>query len=200
MAKTINLKFDGEEMSFSYRPIDRSVLYGRRKRVPIDDSGQDCQKASLLSDGSLLIKSGMTAQGYFTSDGNWVPQSELESMLPDGTVPQLQPSTIGVTVDASAISANDVLGMRFTNNYLLDPEHLPDNAKKKLDDGLILSFPFNPRSDYEASLAVLVSNENGYFALIAEPCSYEFLSLTSTVDISDEADSEITDDLDFEMF
>ena len=187
-------------MSFSYRPIDRAILYGRRKRVSIDDSGQECRKASLLSDGSLLIKSGMTAQGYFTSEGTWVPQGELESMLPDGTVPQLQPSTIGVTVDASSISANDALGLRFTNTYLLDPENLPESAKTKLDNGLILSFPFNPRSDYEASLAILVSNENGYFALIAESCSYEYLSLTSTVDISDEADSELTDDLDFEMF
>lgn len=79
MAKTINISYMGEEAIFGYKPIDRGALYGKRKRVPFDAEGNECAKASLLDDGSLLIRSGMTAQGYFDAQGNWVPQGELET-------------------------------------------------------------------------------------------------------------------------
>lgn len=200
MAKTINLIFGGENLSFSYKPIDRKVLYGRRRRVPFDETGHECTKASLLADGSLLIRSGMTAQGYFTAEGRWVPQSELEAITSDGAIPVEHPSTIGVAVEAQEISANDALKMRFTGTYLLEPESLPDSVKTQLASGLMITFPFNPRSDYGISQGVLVGNENGFFALIAEPNTYEYISLANVVSITDEIDSEESDDLDFEMF
>lgn len=200
MAKTINLLFEGEQLIFTYKPIDRSVLYGKRRRIAFDQAGNECSRASLLSDGSILIRSGMTAQGYFTEDGSWIPQGELEAINSDGSTPEEIPATIGVTVEAKEISASEVLGMRFTNNYLLSPETLPEPIKQKLDQGLIVSFPFNPRSDYQLETGVLVANENGYFALIGESVNYEFSGLASVVSIIDEADSEDSDDLDFEMF
>lgn len=197
MAKTINLLFEGEQLIFTYKPIDRSVLYGKRRRIAFDQSGNECSKASLLTDGSILIRSGMAAQSYFTDESIWIPQGELEAINSDGSTPEKVQATIGVTVQAIEISASDVLGMRFTNNYLLSPETLPEPIKQKLDAGLILSFPFNPRSDYQLETGVLVSNENGYFALIGEPAHYKFLGLASIVSIIDEANSEDSDDLDF---
>ena len=80
MAKTINISYKGESAVFGYKPIDRGVLYGKRRRVPFDGEGNECAKASLLEDGSLLIKSGMTAQGYFTPDKVWVAQGDLEAI------------------------------------------------------------------------------------------------------------------------
>ena len=64
MAKTIIVVLDGESAVFTYKPIDRGALYGKRRRVPFDANGNECTKASLLNDGSIIIKSGMTAQGY----------------------------------------------------------------------------------------------------------------------------------------
>ena len=200
MAKTINISFKGDAAVFAYKPIDRTVLYGKRRRIAFDEAGNECAKASLLADGSLLIRSGMTAQGYFTPENIWVPQGELEAINPDGSVPELFPATVGESVEASEVTATEALQMRFDTTYSLEPESLADSIKEILDGGGILQFPFNPRADYQLEQAILVGNENGYFALIGQPVEYEFASLSSLVSVTEEAESESTDDLDFEMF
>lgn len=200
MAKTINLSFKGETAAFAYKPIDRSVLYGKRRRVAFDADGNECSKASLLADGSLLIRSGMTAQGYFTPENIWVPQGELEAINPDGSTPELFPATVGETVEAQEISASDALTLRFGTTYALEAEEISDSIKKVLDAGTILTFPFNPRADYQVETGLLVANENGYFALIGEKIEYEFASLATKVDLVEEAASDSSGDLDFEMF
>ena len=200
MAKTINLTYKGNQAVFAYKPIDRGVLYGKRRRVAFDAQGNECAKASLLSDGSLLIKSGMTAQGYFTPDGVWVPQSDLEAINDDGSVPELLPTTIGEEVEATLISAVEALNLKFNTTYSLEPESISDQLKNELDAGAILSFPFNPRADYNIETGILVSNENGYFALIGNPVEYQFVGLDSVVSVAEEAASDSSDDLDFEMF
>jgi hypothetical protein len=90
--------------------------------------------------------------------------------------------------------------MNFGTTYALEPEELSDEIKKILDSGTILSFPFNPRADYNVETGILVSNENGYFALIGDSVTYEFASLATVVSVSEEAASDSSDDLDFEMF
>jgi hypothetical protein len=200
MAKTINLTYKGNQAVFAYKPIDRGVLYGKRRRVAFDTEGNECAKASLLSDGSLLIKSGMTAQGYFTPEGVWVPQSDLEAINDDGSVPDLLPATIGEEVEAKLISPVEALNLKFNTTYSLEPESISDELKKELDSGAILSFPFNPRADYNIETGILVSNENGYFALIGNPVEYQYASLDSLVSVAEEVASDSSDDLDFEMF
>ena len=200
MAKTINISYKGESAAFAYKPIDRGALYGKRRRVAFDEEGNECAKASLLADGSLLIRSGMTAQGYFTPEKIWVPQGELEAINPDGSTPELFPATVGVTVEATLITPIDALNLRFGTTYALEAEELSDGIKKELDTGAILSFPFNPRADYHVETGILVSNENGYFAVIGEKVEYEFASLAAIASVTDEATSDDSDDLDFEMF
>lgn len=200
MAKTINLKYKGTSAVFTYKPIDRGVLYGKRRRVAFDSQGNECAKASLLIDGSLLIRSGMTAQGYFTPEKIWVPQGELEAINDDGSTPELFPATIGEEVEATLISPADALKIRFNTTYALEAESLSEELKKELDSGLIFSFPFNPRSDYNIETGILAGNDNGYFAVIGNPVEYEYVGLDSVVSVADEAASESSDDLDFEMF
>lgn len=200
MAKTINLTYGAETAIFAYKPIDRTVLYGKRRRVAFDIDGKECTKASLLADGSLLIRSGMTAQGYFTEDDTWVPQSELEAINLDGTKPELFPATVGENVAAEKISAVEALSLRFDTTYSLEPEELPAGLKQELDSGSIFKFPFNPRADYQVETGILVSNENGYFALIGQEVQYQYSALSSVVSVVDEAASDSSDDLDFEMF
>ncbi len=200
MAKTINITFKGESAAFAYKPIDRGVLYGKRRRVAFDAEGNECSKASLLADGSLLIRSGMTAQGYFTPENIWVPQSNLEAINPDGSTPELFPSTVGETVEAQEITPADALTLRFGTTYALEAEEISEPIKNALNAGTILSFPFNPRADYQVETGVLVANENGFFALIGERIEYEFASLATKVDVVEEAASDSSDDLDFEMF
>ncbi len=200
MAKTINLIYGAETAIFTYKPIDRTVLYGKRRRVAFDLNGKECAKASLLADGSLLIRSGMTAQGYFSEEDIWVPQSELEAINFDGTKPELFPATVGENVAAEKISAVEALSLRFDTTYSLEPEELPSGLKKELDSGSIFKFPFNPRADYQVETGILVGNENGYFALIGQEVEYQYSALSSVVSVVDEAASDSSDDLDFEMF
>jgi hypothetical protein len=78
MAKNIIVSLDGEESSFGFKAVDRSSLYGKRRRIALDKDGNPCTRGSLLEDGSLLLKSGMSGQGYFLDDGTFLKQSDLE--------------------------------------------------------------------------------------------------------------------------
>lgn len=84
MARVIAVSLDGVESTFGFKAVDRAALYGRRRRVAIDRDGQPCTRASLLEDGSLLLRSGMTGQGYFLADGTFLKQSDLEGFDESG--------------------------------------------------------------------------------------------------------------------
>lgn len=199
MAKTINVSLSGEKAIFSFRPIDRSALYGRRRRVAFDTEGNECTKASLLSDGSLLLQSGMTAQGYFLKDGTWVPQSDLSAISLDGKPLELHSSTVGVEVELNEVSPQEALSISFSNTYLLEAEEFSSKLKEALDSGKIFSFPFNVRDDYNVETGILVGNESGYFALIGNKVEYEECTLSNLASVSEES-VDSSDDLDFEMF
>lgn len=199
MAKTINVALNGEKAIFSFRPIDRSALYGRRRRVAFDTEGNECSKASLLSDGSLLLQSGMTAQGYFLKDGTWVPQSDLSAISLDGKPLELHSSTVGVEVKLSEVSPQEALSISFSNTYLLEAEEFSSKLKEALDSGKVFSFPFNVRDDYNVETGILIGNESGYFALIGNKVEYEECTLSNLASVSEES-VDSSDDLDFEMF
>ncbi len=63
MAKAIVVEHEGAVSSFAFNKIDRSRLYGRRRRVALDPAARPCTRAALTDDGALLLRSGMTAQG-----------------------------------------------------------------------------------------------------------------------------------------
>jgi hypothetical protein len=198
LAKTIDISFKAEVVSFTYKPIDRKALYGYKKRVAFDSSGTECVRASLLRDGSLLLRSGMSAQGYFKDDGSWVPSAELEAVNIDGSKPELLPATIGQVVEGREISAEEVLSLNFVNTYVLDSQSIPKSILDTLAQGKFIAFDFNPRADYNLETGVLVSNDNGCFALIGDRVDYQYLSLATVASVEDEAAAD-SDDLDFEM-
>ena len=191
---------NGEKAIFSFKPVDRESLYGRRRRVAFDLQGNECSRASLLSDGSLLLQSGMSAQGYFLPDGVWVPQDELTALTPDGKEAALHPSTVGVEVQAIEITAEQALSLSFTHTYALEIEDMPAKIKTALDGGKIFSFPFNVKDDYNTETAILVGNESGYFALIGNPINYQFCKLENFATVTENSSDSSNDDLDFEMF
>lgn len=200
MARSLVLTLDGEESSFGFKPVDRAAIYGKRKRVALDKNGQPCTRASLLEDGSLLLKSGMSAQGYFTGDGKSHKLADLEAFDPDGNPATKVPSTLGVAQNLRGpLDPSAVLDLRANTIYFLDPEQLGQNLATRLQSGDVYGFSFNYRDDYRAETGVLLHNENGYFALIGEPVSYEWASLAAVAELPP-SDSDSDDELDFEMF
>ena len=77
MAKPIIVTLGGVESRFDHEKLDRAKLYGKRQRQVLDPGGQRCEKAELTRDGTLLVRSGMTAQGYFDEGGAWIPNRDL---------------------------------------------------------------------------------------------------------------------------
>jgi len=89
MAKPIVVSIDGIESSFDHIKLDRKRLYGERRRVPLDLTGEPCVKSALTSDGLYLLQSGMTAQGYFDESGRWLQKSQLVGIGSDGQALEL---------------------------------------------------------------------------------------------------------------
>jgi hypothetical protein len=199
MAKEIVVNLGGKESTFTYKPVDRASLYGKRKRVLLDSAGEPCSRASLLDDGSLLIKSGMTAQGYYLSDGRSYKLAELEGFDLDGKPLNKVPSTLGVAQELAEISPEDALNISQQSFYALEASSIDDELKSSLDQGKIYRFSFNYREDYLAAQALLVANENGYFAIIGNEVEHEWVSFQAVVDLPPESDDS-DEELDFEMF
>jgi len=200
MAKLILINYQGEEAQFSHKKVDRSKLYGSRKRIPLDPSGENCLRCELSDDGSTLIMSGMTSQGYFDSDINWIPNKELIGMDSNGKVLDKVPATLGVAQDGVLSELEPLLDLAVDSIYQLDPEEVPQSIQTALESGKAISFPFNYREDYHAESAYLVLNDEGYFALIGNPIKPEWMELDQIVEETFESESEEDDDLDFEMF
>ena len=200
MAKSIVVSFNGSESSFGFKAVDRNALYGKRRRVPLAAVGGPCTRASLLEDGSLLHKSGMTGQAYFLPDGTALKQSELEAFDPDGAPLQKVASTLGVTQELHGpVSAQEVLDLRVKTIYALLPEEVSPDLRESVSSGDIYKFSFNFRDDYHAETGFLLSNETGIYAIIGDPVSYDWSKLELVADLP-AVDQDEDDDLDFEMF
>ena len=200
MAKLILINYQGEEAQFSHKKVDRSKLYGSRKRIPLDPSGENCLRCELSDDGSTLIMSGMTSQGYFDSDINWIPNKELIGMDSIGKVLDKVPATLGVAQDGVLSELEPLLDLAVDSIYQLDPEEVPQSIQTVLESGKVFNFPFNYREDYHAESAYLVLNDEGYFALIGNPIKPEWMELNQVIEESFENEAEDNNDLDFEMF
>jgi hypothetical protein len=196
MASPIILNFNGKKASFDHKKLDRSKLYGKRLRIPLDSQEKNCERAELTEDGELLIRSGMTAQAYFDEAGNWVAHNQLIG-LQDGKPLEKVPSTLGQEVDLEEASPEALLDLKLQSVYMLSPLELNDDLKKMLGEGKIFQFIFNYRADYHAETGFLLENENGFFALIGNPMETPWLELGQKMEVSED---EEEDDLDFEMF
>ena len=200
MAKPIIVSFGGVQSNFDHEKLDRAKLYGRRQRQVLDPEGQRCEKAELTRDGTLLVRSGMTAQGYFDDSGAWVPNNRLVGLDAAGNPVPLQPSTLGEPQTLQGpVAPTELLDLAVRSVYVLSPEGLDPKLEAELKAGKIYKFTFNYRADYKPELAFLVGNASGYFALVGEPSESDWLELQTVVaEAADEADDD--EELDFEMF
>jgi hypothetical protein len=199
MPKPIIISIDGAESSFDHAKLDRARLYGARKRIPLDQDGQPCIKAALTEDGLYLLRSGMTAQGYFDETGRWLERSELVGLDPQGQVLALKPGTLGVAQAAQAVDPSDLLRYSINAVYALDPLQVDSALAQRLESGEVFRFGFNYGSDHHEETAFLVKNAEGHFCLVGAATLPVWCEpgKVSIVEATAEAAEE---DLDFEMF
>ena len=201
MAKPIILNYNGEVSSFDHSKLSRSKLYGRRVRVPLDPTGSKCEKADLTDDGGMLLRKGMSGQGYFDATGRFVESRELVGLSSEGTPMETVPSTLGAEVALTGpVTADDLLDLKVASVYMLDATALSSGLAEQLKAGSIFKFGFNYRADYEIETGILLQNGEGIFALIGKQveCDWAALDAPPAPVVTEDEDDD--DDFDFEMF
>jgi len=200
MAKPISISFQGKFSNFVHVKLERSKLYGRRKRISYDPQGEECSRISLSEDGTLLIRSGMTAQGYFTEDNRWVPNKNLVGLDESGKTLELVLSTLGEPQEvAEPCKPQELLDIKPTTVYMLDAAEMDGALEKQLDEGSIFTFPLNYRAYYRAETAFLLKNGEGYFCVVGVPTVSEWCEQEKPA-VEKQEEEEDSDDLDFDMF
>ena len=198
MAKPIVVSLDGIESSFDHLKLDRKRLYGERRRLPLDLSGEQCVKSALTTDGLYLLQSGMTAQGYFDEDGRWLQKSQLVGIGLDGLPMDILPSSLGVAQTLEMVTPGVLLDHVVETVYMMDALTLDPALQERLNAGDIFKFGFNYSADYKQSKAFLLQNADGIFCLIAAPLSATWSEPGKLAEIVE--NDESSEDLDFEMF
>ena len=197
MAKPIVVSMSGKDYSFAPTKVDRSKIYGSKKRVALDPQGRFCTRAALSSDGTHLVLTGMSAQGYFRSNGLMVGRQEMVGLDPNGKVVESIPSTLGVSQALEGpVSGSEILALDVESLYYLDPLESGSDLLAKLQAGEIYKFSINYTSGLELETAYLVSNDEGCFAIVGKPAPLNWIE-SATFFESVEV-SEDSDDLDFE--
>lgn len=197
MAKLVILSLGGASSSFDAVKLERSKLYGSRKRIAIDAMDRQCLKAALSADGSQLIRSGMTAQGYFSADGSPVSRTEMVGIDADGNVVEVKPSTLGVEQDLSgSVSASEVLDIELESVFWLESIEVSESLITSLKEGAIYKCAFNYTAGLEVETAFVVSNAEGVFAIVGKPAEPRWVE-EGTVFLAEVTEDE-EDELDFE--
>ncbi len=197
MAKSVLITYGGESLSFSPTRVDRAKIYGARKRIATDGKGRTCTRAALSADGSQLLVSGMTAQGYFAGDGRWVMRNEMVGIDIEGNQVETKSSTLGVPqVVEGPVDPFEILDLAVEGVFWLEPEQGASSLLDKLKGGDVYKFPFNYAAGLEVETAYLIANDEGFFALVGKPTMGHWLE-EGEVFVPSEVEEE-TDDLDFE--
>jgi hypothetical protein len=199
MAKPLMVSLGSEVFSFSLSEVERADLYGSRKRLHTDGGGRTCLRAALTQDGSLLIASGMSGQGYFNTAGQFVPRGQLVGIDPLGLIVETQPSTLGLPQALEGpVEPSRVLDLELLSVYLLAPEQESSALLDRLKGGEIFACSFNYATSLEVERAYLLSNDHGLFAIVGKPVAVDWME-EGTRFAPPLEEAEASDDLDFEM-
>lgn len=200
MARSIIVSYQGKSSTFGFSRVSRKQLYATRKRVPLDAQGQPCQRAELSDDGSMLIVSGMTAQGYFDENDHWVPSDQMVGLDESGKPASVHPSTLDTAQELTEVEPEALLDCSTDGVYALDDSNIDAQLHEQLKAGKLFRFPFNSRQGYSTDSAYLLANDHGTFAIIGSDLQIPWCELEKPAVEIDEADDEDDGDLDFEMF
>lgn len=197
MAKPLVVQFGSASSSFNIDLLERSDIYGARRRVMLDAKGRQCTRAALTPDGRQLLASGMTAQGYFTAAGQPVARAQLVGLDAAGAVITSKPSTLGVAQPLSGpLLPATQIDFELRSIYSLQPESIDSALEQSLKSGQVFSCPFNYVTGLEIETAHILHNEEGYFALVGQPAEFDWVQEGQTY--AAPAPEDVSDDLDFD--
>ena len=198
MAREILLNLNKKKSSFVISKIDRKKLYGFKKRMFLDEKGEDCAKANLEEETGIVFVNSDISSCYLDHKGNYIEKSDLEAINENGKKVKKEDSTIGKEVDLNSITTEDALNLKVNSVYHLEPKEFDKNLKSKLDKGEVFSFPFNYYADFKLEDGIILKSEKEYFALIGRKTSCHWVGENSD-DLPEDVEEFEDNDLDFEM-
>ena len=200
MGRPIILNWGGREHRFGFEKLERAQLYGQRQRVMMAQDGRASQRAELVREGDVILRPGMSAQGFLDEAGRLVRASERVGLDPSGqqALPK-EPSTLGRPQPLEGpVPPQEALDLAVETVYRLESELVGDELRDRLLAGDIYRFPFHYRADHNPSEALLVATDQGFFALIGRQASPHWCSLDQP--LPQIMDEEPEEELDFQMF
>ncbi len=200
MARQIVLSFGGGTSSFDIARLSREKLYGRKRRVVVDEDGSECQAGMLTEDGSTLLPPGSTAELYLDDGFDVVERADLRAIDASGEEVDPVQSTLGVSVEATRVPPERVLEFVTPVVYALDEAELDDALRAELEAGAIFETRFNYRTSYEDQACFVLKNEHGFFALVGRPTGFDHLRPEAPIADAGDEDDPFADDFDFGMF
>ena len=198
MAREILLNLNKKKSIFEISKIDRKKLYGFKKRLFLDDKGEECSKANLEEETGIVFVNSDISSCYLDHKGNYIEKSDLEAINENGKKVKKEDSTIGKEVNLNSITTEDALNLKVNSVYHLEPKEFDKNLKSKLDKGEVFSFPFNYYADFKLEDGIILKSEKEYFALIGRKTSCHWVGENSD-DLPEDVEEFEDNDLDFEM-
>lgn len=201
MARAIVVSNNGVESRFGFSLVNRSRLYGSRKRVVVDEHGEPTVGGWLTTDGAMLILPGGRTELYLDEAGDVVDRSSLEVVDADGnTQPKLDSTLDKPQALRGPIPPERLLDFVTTSVYALDAgdEGFDPELRASLALGQIWEVDYNYTAAFERQRLFILQNDEGIFGLVVEPAPLEMVTRASH---PDEGEDPLSDDeLDFAMF
>ena len=198
MAREILLNLNKKKSIFEISKIDRKKLYGFKKRLFLDEKGEECSKANLEEETGIVFVNSDISSCYLDHKGNYIEKSNLEAINDNGKNVKKEDSTIGKEVNVNSITTEDALNLKVNSVYHLEPKEFDEDLKSKLDKGDLFSFPFNYYADFKLEDGIILKSEKEYFALIGRKTSCHWVGENSD-DLPEDVEEFEDNDLDFEM-
>ena len=199
MARDIVVAFQGATSRFALERMSREKLYGKRRRVVVDDQGGECQPGTLLRDGSALLLPGAVAQLYVDAAFDVVERDLVVAVDDDGQALPKIDSTLGVEQPlVGPVSPERLLDTATTAVYALEATGLDPALAAALEGGAIFETRFSYRGGYDDAPIFLVQNDQGLFALVGEETDFPWLERAQPAADADD-DPFDDDELDFSM-
>jgi hypothetical protein len=199
MAKNLTFNLQGKEYPFSTAKLDRSKLYGWTEVLALDKEGKSCKTLYMDRTGTLLIPKGGFTYGILDAGNNWVDKSELQAVDMDGNPAPLVPSSFAAPVMLEkTATVEEVLDHAITSVYELNGES--GELLKSVASGIIYTFIFNWKEDYEGDDAFLIESKNKLYVLVGKKLEFGYIGIEEQGFVSDdEEEKEETDEIDFSM-
>jgi hypothetical protein len=198
-----SLTFELKGTSFSLEPvrIDRKKMYGWSETVAYDTNHRPCSMVMIDDTGTIIIPKGGTGLGLLDGDGKWVDSSSLKAVDAEGNPVEKIPSSFSAPVLLSeTATSQNLLDHSITSIYVLRASEQCQALVEELRKGIIYTFNFNYREDYEDAPAFLIESQDTIFLLVGKKNDFEYIALEQTGAIEEEVDTiDEDDELDFTM-